>query len=288
MKTASIFDATTVFSAASALLTRRSSEDDYPPTPVPHTNVILHIFFAFQLFSLAGLSVILFTTAITRTWKHPTWINFCVTWIISCISYSLLVGRPLSYVPPHQLCLAQAALIYTVPTLTAFGTFSLVLHVFRMVRHCGDGGKALTIALVVSPYLAASGMMVMALIIGLRDPSTVRRTSSGLYCDMGNEIPGRISAGVVTIVMIVCIILEALISRDVKRQWSFLRASASSRNTMAHSRSTISRNGSRVHRNSEGSNDAQLSDDGEADTTGLIGLAIKVLVFSVFSIFAVG
>lgn len=285
-------DATGMFSSMSALLlTRHSDDDDYPSTPVPHTTVVLHIFFALQLFSLAGISIILFTTAITRTWKHPTWINFCVTWIISCISYSLLVGRPLSYVPPHQLCLAQAALIYTVPSLTASATLALVLHVFRMVRRCGENaGQVLTIALVLFPYLTASGMMAMSLVIGLRDPETVRRTPSGLYCNMGNDTPGKISAGVVTIFMIISLFVEALISWDVKRQWSILRASASSRNSVARSRSAASRNANPRSSGHSGNSRTGGSHDEEENATdrkGLIALALKVFVFSIFSVFAV-
>ncbi|KAK7437495.1 hypothetical protein VKT23_018566 [Stygiomarasmius scandens] len=269
---------------------------DNPP-PESQTIVVLNVFFAFQLFGLAGLSIILLTAAITRAWKHPSWINFCVTWIISSISYCLLLGRPLHYVPPHQLCFAQAVLIYTVPTLTASATLSLVLHVFRMVKLTGEKeGRILTFSLVAFPYLAAAAMMAVSLVVALGDPTTVRRTQSGLYCNMGNELPGKLSAGVVTIVMLICIVLEVLISRTVKKQWSLLRASAqaaarrSSSSHNRHSRNSGSAVESKGSSNTSGDDlvRGNGSESGETgDKTNLIALTIKVFVFSLFSVFAV-
>lgn len=97
---------------------------------------LFSLFIVLQLTGFTGLVIILFTASVSTLSKkrHPSWSNFIVTWIISCVSYrlvyhpslkfpsvncwfSFLAGAPITWQPEYSLCLTQAALIYTVPTL---------------------------------------------------------------------------------------------------------------------------------------------------------------------------
>ncbi|KAK0192389.1 hypothetical protein F5146DRAFT_1039599 [Armillaria mellea] len=88
-------------------------------------------FYVLQLTGFMGLLIILLTGTFSPTVakRHVCWLNFIISWIISTISYSLLVGHSMDWEPPHGLCLTQAILVYSVPTLTACTTTALVIHV---------------------------------------------------------------------------------------------------------------------------------------------------------------
>ncbi|KZT22579.1 hypothetical protein NEOLEDRAFT_643412 [Neolentinus lepideus HHB14362 ss-1] len=55
---------------------------------------------------------------------------FMFPWIVSCISYTLLLfaGRQTGPAPSFCLCLTQAILIYAAPVLSAFAGMALILQ----------------------------------------------------------------------------------------------------------------------------------------------------------------
>ncbi|KAJ3799264.1 hypothetical protein GGU11DRAFT_666182, partial [Lentinula aff. detonsa] len=73
-----------------------------------------------QLSGAIGMAVILFTAIISQKVKRlATWYMFCASWTISCLSYTLLffVGQIHLPEPKKSICVTQAALMYSVPTL---------------------------------------------------------------------------------------------------------------------------------------------------------------------------
>jgi hypothetical protein len=78
-----------------------------------------------------GLFVVTLTAIFSpKVRRLPTWYNFCVSWILSCISYTLLTfaGQQTTSSPSHSLCFAQSVLIYAVPPLSvSFHCFQLIL-----------------------------------------------------------------------------------------------------------------------------------------------------------------
>ncbi|KAK7032371.1 hypothetical protein VNI00_013119 [Paramarasmius palmivorus] len=177
---------------------------------------LLHLFFSLQLIALVGLVLILATVILSGgiSRRHPTWINFIIAWIISCTSYILLLGHPLSWNPPYELCLAQAALVYTVPSLAAAATFALILHItmfFRASFSLPDSNSRapyLTFWLVALPYIPAIIMFGYSLGVGLKDPEGVTRLESGMYCHLDNGLPGKLSSALVLVFTSLCILLE--------------------------------------------------------------------------------
>ncbi|KAI3621658.1 hypothetical protein WG66_009458 [Moniliophthora roreri] len=215
---------------------------------------LLNLFLSLQLIALGGLLLILATITLSSgiSKRHPIFINFIVTWIISCASYIFMVGHPIDWEPPYELCLIQASLIYTVPSLNMqnfrvntdsrlarkFPSFRLqspdpivinfeqIMMFFRASFPLPDihgYGRSWYVWLVLVPYIPAIITFSLSLGIGLKHPETVRRIDSGMYCNMENQYPGKISAILVLVFMLACIILEVLICRDVRRHMSALR-----------------------------------------------------------------
>ncbi|KAE9393241.1 hypothetical protein BT96DRAFT_228795 [Gymnopus androsaceus JB14] len=188
------------------------------------------LFIVLQLFGLVGMIIILLTASVSSLVKkrHLSWSNFTATWIFSCTSYSLLVGAPITWQPEYALCLTQAALVYTVPTLTACSTLALVVQILITVRSIATTSPENSgtvshrwskFVLFVFPYLFAGGMFALSLTIGLKDRSVVTRAPGGFYCNMTNALPGKLSAIIVTVIMIICVCLDVYICVILRRHW---------------------------------------------------------------------
>ncbi|KAG7086857.1 hypothetical protein E1B28_002778 [Marasmius oreades] len=209
----------------SANTSPKPSSQDFQPA------ALTDLFFALQLTSLGGFLIILLTVLLSDrvTKRHPIWVNFILSWIISCISYSFMVGHSIDWEPPRELCLTQAILVYTVPSLTAGATFALLVHVlifFRVTFTFPEATRPRAIwyiLLIFVPYVPALGMLFLSLGIGISDPGTVKILENGMYCNMRNEFPGKLSAIIVTVWMIACVILEVLIFKDLRRNWQAVR-----------------------------------------------------------------
>ncbi|KAJ3991751.1 hypothetical protein F5050DRAFT_1792668 [Lentinula boryana] len=141
----------------------------------------------------------------------------------------------MNWQPDYPLCLTQAALVYTVPTLTASTSLALVIQVLISVRAFAapnPTGEATsnnrrnalshrlyTLLMIFLPYMAGAGMFAVSLVIGLKDRGTVTREPGGFYCNMLNPIPGKISAVVVAVIMLICLCLSITISIVLGRNW---------------------------------------------------------------------
>ncbi|KAJ7135892.1 hypothetical protein C8R44DRAFT_389945 [Mycena epipterygia] len=188
----------------------------------------LATFYGSRYYSPCSSILMLSTAVIWRdiARRHASWFNFMVTWIISCSIYLFLIGKPLGQPPGHTLCLLQAALVYSVPSLTSGATIALVIHVY-ITLYClltaTNRRASWTAALLIGPYCPAWAMFILALRIGLTDPSVVQRPANGTYCSMTANLPGRVSAIVVAILMILCLGVEAMIFRNLRRAWETLK-----------------------------------------------------------------
>ncbi|KAJ3746363.1 hypothetical protein DFH05DRAFT_938939 [Lentinula detonsa] len=213
-----------------------SEVGDEDQTSSSSNHAFFLVFVVFQLIGLAGSILMLLTVCISKTVKRRwSWINFVFTWIVSCTSYSLLVRGPMNWQPDYPLCLTQAALVYTVPTLTASASLALVIQVLISVRAfaapnptgeaaTNDRRNALlhrlyTLLMVSLPYIAGTGMFAVSLVIGLKDRETVIREPGGFYCNMLNPIPGKLSAVIVAVIMLICLCLSITISIILGRNW---------------------------------------------------------------------
>jgi len=188
------------------------------------------IFISFQLFSLFGIIIVLATVLGSRsTPRHATWFSFAISWIISTASYSLLFwgGNLSGPQPPYILCLIQGIMIYSAPPLTAATTLALVIQIWVVVRSvaftspkAGRMPVLLLTALLVVPYLIYVTILIGTLVVGWRDPLTVRRVGSAMYCSFSNRVPGRLSTILVALIMLPAAVFEVLICKALRQQWT--------------------------------------------------------------------
>ncbi|KAK0444557.1 uncharacterized protein EV420DRAFT_1574474 [Desarmillaria tabescens] len=188
-----------------------SSSVEYPgvgDTVVEVQDSVIHAFDALEILGAAGFFLIASTALLShRVQRHPTWFSFCVSWIISCISYILLAiaGQAMEVQPAFGLCVTQAALIYAAPPLTACTTFSLAFYMLTHIKSCFDNLPArddtLTVRLVLllGPYLIWSGIFAGILVSGIKQPILVRKALNGTYCDIKSHLPSKVSSLVVVV-----------------------------------------------------------------------------------------
>ncbi|KAF8532456.1 hypothetical protein JB92DRAFT_3138419 [Gautieria morchelliformis] len=117
-----------------------------------------------------GLAVVLgFAIFSRKVRRDPTFLNFCITWILSSVMFSILLyrgtnsntpGSPLGLLSAGQ-CLAQAARTEGAQVMTACSTLALVIQLFLCLRTATYGGSVhgvkqtlwLTCMLLAGPYI---------------------------------------------------------------------------------------------------------------------------------------
>ncbi|KAJ3846573.1 hypothetical protein EV368DRAFT_69804 [Lentinula lateritia] len=214
------------------------SVDGNNNTAPPASSAVFILFIVFQLIGLVGSILMLFTACISKIVRkrHWSWFSFVFSWIVNCVSYSLLAGAPIDWQPEYPLCLTQAALIYTVPTFLALVIQVLVsvralaaIHVNPTAITYSNGGntslrRLWTFLLLSIPYLSGAGMFAMSLVIGLGDRETVRREPGEFYCNMKNSVPGKLSAAIVAAIMLICVSLGITICVILRKNWNAVRS----------------------------------------------------------------
>jgi len=203
-----------------------SSREAGPPTV--HHKALIDVFLALQIIGLIGsCALVLTTTLSSRSPRNATWQNFFTSWIISTVSYSLLLfaGQANRQEPTFGVCLAQAGLIYGIPSLTAATTFGLIAQIWfnvqALLHHKIKNERLLTIGLLILPYVILFGMVIASWVVGIRDPALVTIIGSGMYCHIGpSGTLGKVSAGLVALTLIPTLALEILICIALRRNWT--------------------------------------------------------------------
>ncbi|TFK68543.1 hypothetical protein BDN72DRAFT_675146 [Pluteus cervinus] len=174
----------------------------------------MYAFLAMQMIGLFGNAIVLLTVIISKNLtRQPTWINFSVGWIISTLSYCLLLfaGMVHDYSPPHNLCVVQAALIYAVPPFTAAMTLGLAIEVWlnvRKVLKLSTPQNTWTRVLLIFPYILLIAFFIAWLVTGLKNSTMARRKHYKPYCDFASHDPSTVSAGAVLVIMLPTVAFE--------------------------------------------------------------------------------
>jgi len=188
---------------------------------------------AIQIVGLVGCTLMLGTAIFSKSvHRHTTWFSFVFSWVVSGVCYLLLFfsGQLGNQTPPFGLCLAQAALIYSVPILTAASTLGLVTQVYFNIRNMFSNqlrrrDMIWTVALLVIPYIMLAAVAIGFLILGLNHPETVHRSHPETpYCNMVNRIPSKISSITVATLLLPTLFLEFLICMVLRKNWEVLKS----------------------------------------------------------------
>ncbi|KAJ7034580.1 hypothetical protein C8F04DRAFT_1259817 [Mycena alexandri] len=208
------------------------SRESDPPSP--HRRMLINIFLAFQMLGLIGSCALVLTTTLSRRApRNATWQNFFTSWIISTVSYALLLfsgqlGQAQAGKDPmFGVCFAQAGLVYGIPALTAATTFGLIAQIWfsvqnlqaRKVKH----ERLWTIGLLILPYVALFSMVIASWATGIHNPEVVTINESGMFCHISGTSVGRVSAILVALMMIPTVALEIVICVSLRRNWETLK-----------------------------------------------------------------
>ncbi|KAE9403538.1 hypothetical protein BT96DRAFT_990202 [Gymnopus androsaceus JB14] len=204
-----------------------------------HQASLIVFFLVLQIIGLFGGIIIILTARFySPIQRHATWYNFMLSWVISSISYTLLLfGGQIdlsgdSKGVPFGLCVFQSSVIYAAPPLSAAAVLGMVAQIWFSVhltlfKKPFKSQKLLTKLLLILPYVLFVGISAEALAFGLAQPDSVRVTGSGMYCNSGLAIPGRISAGIVTVVLFPAVIIEIFLVVSLRKHWDVLKSPGS-------------------------------------------------------------
>ncbi|TBU49926.1 hypothetical protein BD309DRAFT_850608 [Dichomitus squalens] len=163
------------------------------PTPLDLRD-LSSVFFAIHLVGgHIGLPIVVATFLISKTAnRHPTVINFCIVWILYSIIYCLLLYRGDVWLddPPHDLCLAQAAMNYAAPPMAVVAGLEVVLQIWSTFLEPWKEARLACIprwvklaAIICPPYLTFISFAMPAMVVGLHHPDWVD-VKNGLYCGL--------------------------------------------------------------------------------------------------------
>ncbi|KAI0803333.1 hypothetical protein BC629DRAFT_120101 [Irpex lacteus] len=128
-----------------------------------------------------GLPILVLTFFISKRVHRPaTVINFCITWIVYSVSYTLLFygGYHDHRKPPFELCFVQAAMIHGSPPMAAVAGFGVVVQAYTAYQLPWQNwnpkwvsrlpGWLVTVAIVLPPYLAFMAFATASAIVSLQ------------------------------------------------------------------------------------------------------------------------
>jgi len=139
------------------------------------------------------LAIILLSKKIQR---HSTFINLCISFIITGISSSLLLyaGKTSGPEPSQTLCLFQASLLYGMPGLTSTAAFILVLQMFLVIRISYQGKEFVEHehmirlwVMLVAPYFAFFICVLATITVGAAYPERISRDRRFFYCSVKSD-----------------------------------------------------------------------------------------------------
>lgn len=205
------------------------------PPGFSRSTPMVRYFVTAQAMGWMGMIIVVMTalgSARLRARRNLTWFSFCFSWVLSTTSYLILsfAGQQTGFQPRPSTCLAQAALVYGAPSLTATTTLLLTLQlwstmvaVFQNAQDAKRPGGWLQThmrLLSLAPYVLFLVVVIASAINGGKNPTTVRRASSSVYCIIDTGVPGKISAGLVMLTLFVTLGAEGMIGTLLYRNWS--------------------------------------------------------------------
>ncbi|KAF9525217.1 hypothetical protein CPB83DRAFT_859956 [Crepidotus variabilis] len=181
----------------------------------------VRVFIALNLIGATGLFIVMMTALFSVSVKRlSTWYSFCTSWIISCVSYSLLTfaRQQSTQAPDFALCFIQTALIYSVPPLTSCTTLSLVVQILlnfsaSLADVPSTTGINTFATLLIGPYIIFVIIFIGVCVYGAQNPITVVKAERGTYCHSTDGSWQKVSFGFVIAVSLVIVVIQAYLAR---------------------------------------------------------------------------
>jgi len=129
--------------------------------------------------------------------RSPLWFAFMGSWVFYCVACMLLVGHQLGPDPPFGICLFQAALIHSIPTLATIAGVCFIVDVYCTLRVSLLRSYWIpmrrTPTLLAIPAVAFLVLFFLSLGTGLQDHTTVNRVQN-MFCRINTGLPTLVGA----------------------------------------------------------------------------------------------
>lgn len=143
-----------------------------------------------------GMPILVLLFIVSKRVHRPaSVINFCVTWVIYSVAYSLLMytGYHGEEHPPFKLCLTQAAMIHGAPPMAAVAGIGIVLQAYSTFQFPWQHRRTawlskmprciLLLFIMTPPYFTFGSFAIAAAVAGLQRPEVVK-PQTRLYCSL--------------------------------------------------------------------------------------------------------
>ncbi|KAF8968130.1 hypothetical protein BDZ97DRAFT_1916349 [Flammula alnicola] len=208
-----------------------------------HPNV--HFIIIFDILHIIGpvplLAILLTAWRSSEVTRTSTQVMSLSSWIIFSVANLVILGQQTGPPPATSICLVQAMLIYSSPVLVLHLTdVSIVVHFLRLDAYLSASlsimpnsriSRTHMILFYVIPCGVPLAIIIEVLVLGLLNPSTIRRDPSGMYCDVAISIPSKITGGAVMCGLLILLVLEVLAYLRARRECTALLKSEYSTNT---------------------------------------------------------
>ncbi|KAH7868491.1 uncharacterized protein C8R40DRAFT_1074776 [Lentinula edodes] len=160
-------------------------------------------FFVFQLMGLVFAILALVAGVFSTSSRRASWWNFILSWAVFAFSYTLLLfeGHAFEGTPSRSICMLQSSLTYGAPPFSSACALNLVLESL------------------IAPYVIFITVILISLGVALTDPDV--KFTVVAYCSLENHVPGRITAGLVVILIIAVLFFNANFYIAFRRHPSF-------------------------------------------------------------------
>ncbi|KAJ6518871.1 hypothetical protein C8R45DRAFT_949587 [Mycena sanguinolenta] len=153
----------------------------------------LNVFNSLFTVALVLLTIVILPPIFSRNVRrNALWFTFIGSWLLYCASGLLLVGHQLGPDPPFDICLIQASLIHSVPTLGSVAGACFIVDLYCTLRVSLLRSYWIpmrrTPALLALPAVAFFSLFWLSLGIGLQDHTTVNRLQN-MFCHINTGLP---------------------------------------------------------------------------------------------------
>ncbi|KAF8198473.1 hypothetical protein BJ912DRAFT_951501 [Pholiota molesta] len=196
----------------------------------------IYAFIVLNLVGGLGMVLMLITAAMSAKVKRlPTWYSFCVSWVISTVSYSLLFisAEQFTDTPLFYVCYIQASLIYSLPPTTTSTTLALLVQILLSFPDSTSGRQKkisplTTILLVMIPYTVFLAMFIGVSMFHTAKPDQLQKSNAGTYCNSKDDAWLRISFSIVAGISLIILVVQARLITKLYQSIRFLKSNPQS------------------------------------------------------------
>ncbi|KAJ8509088.1 hypothetical protein ONZ45_g8716 [Pleurotus djamor] len=188
------------------------------------------IFDLTQILGYILLMIIALTAWLSKSIRRsPAWYNFLITWMLSCVSFLVILGQQTSHGRPQfGICLLQSMLIYAAPVVTVTAGLSFSIEMWRIVTRATSGRSTASpkvdILLIVAPYFIHLAICIEVLVMGLSDRSLVARdVETFMFCHLASPTPALITAVLVITSILFVIGFLTSTALHIRKHWTTFR-----------------------------------------------------------------